>query len=338
MVQRTSTSTHRWRASLLTAALIVLARPATWALALVGFLARGGIVVLLLPIVVVPTPSGVADVVAPAVTPTYLGAGPTEPFIALLTGIVLLVSAWLVLGGLAGAWADVELVREVVADDDYPVRLPVERRHPAAAAFVVRLLSSIPLAIALTVAGVEIVSASYAELTSPVEVVTPLFVRILSDVPGAISLVVITWALCEAAGGAAVRYLLLRGESIPGALRNGWLDFIRRPVMTVTTLLVTDAGVIAALLTTVLAARVAWSSARYALLARDLVETPIAVVVLVAIWLGGLVLVGVATAWRAASWTLEVARVHGTAAQLSTLESHREVGTFGGPEHARPGG
>ncbi len=342
-MHRTFTSVHSWRESLSTAALVVLARPATWALALLGFLARGGIVVLLLPIVVAPTTSGVADIVAPAATPTYLGAGVTAALIVLVTVVAALAAAWLVLGGLAGAWADVELVREVAADDEFgsndvALALPGDRRHPVVAAFAVRLISSIPLAVALVIAGAEIATASYAELTSPVEVVTPLFVRILSDVPGGIALVVVAWALCEAAGGAAVRHLLLRGATIPGALRDGWLGFLRRPVAMLATLLVTDAAVAVAVVSTALASSVAWSWARYAVLARELVQMPIAVIALVAIWLGGLVLVGVATAWRAASWTLEVARADAAAPRAQSSESQREVGTFGGTEHARPGG
>ena len=337
MLQRIASPVHRtWRDALVGAALIALARPAAWALALAGFLARGGIVALLLPIVVVPTPSGVADVIAPAIVPFAFGLV-APALVVLVAGVALLVAAWVVLGGLVGAWADVELVREVVADDEAAVAPITQREHPVIAAFAVRLLSAIPLALALSVAAVEIVTAAYAELTSPLEVVTPLFVRVLSDVPVAISLVVVAWALCEAAGGVAVRHLLLRGASVPGALREGWLVFLRRPFSSAATLILTDLAVIAAVVLTVLCAGVAWSGARFALLAREPLQAPIAVVLLVVVWLGGIVLIGVATAWRAAAWTLETARID-RPVPLEPSSAERAVGTFGGPEHARPGG
>jgi hypothetical protein len=337
MAQRTPSILHRtWRDALASAALIAVARPATWPLALAGFLARGGILALLLPIVVMPTPSGIADVIAPAIVPFAFGLV-APAFVVLVVSVALLVATWVMAGGFVGAWADVELVREVVADDEAVVAPMTDRQHPVFAAFAVRLLSAIPLALALSVAAVEIVTAAYAELTSPIEVVTPLFVRVLSDVPAAIGLVVVAWAVSEAAGGMAVRHLLLGGASVPVALRDGWLDFVRRPLSTAGTLILTDLAVIAAVASTIFCAGVAWSGARFALLAGEPLQAPVAVVLLVVVWLGGVVLIGVAAAWRSAAWTLEVARSDRVGTADPSAEE-RAVGTFGGPEHARPGG
>src|SRR3954462_9153227 len=105
-----------WRASLVTGAMAVLERPVMWPVALAGFLARGGILALLLPIVVLPTPSGVADVVAPAITSSAFGLVPPA-FILLIGVAAVFLAAWVLLGGLAGAWTDVELIREI-ADDE----------------------------------------------------------------------------------------------------------------------------------------------------------------------------------------------------------------------------
>ena len=337
MLQRNPSAVHRsWRDALVGGALIALTRPATWALALAGFLARGGMVAVLLPIVVMPTPSGVADVIAPAIVPFAFGVV-APAFVVLVAGVALLVAAWVVLGGLVGAWADVELVREVVADDEAPVTALPERRGTVLAAFTVRLLSAIPLAFALSIAAVEIVTAAYAELTSPIEVVTPLFMRVLADVPAAISLVVVTWAVSEAAGGLGVRHLLLRGASVPAALRDGWLGFARRPLSTAGTLILTDVAVIAAVLVTVFSAGVAWEGARFAILADEPRQVPIPVFLLVVVWLGGIVLIGVATAWRAVTWTLELARAERVHPRQPS-GSEGALGTFGGREHARPGG
>src|SRR3954462_12749069 len=97
-----------WRASLVTGAMAVLERPVMWPVALAGFLARGGIFALLLPIVVLPTPSGIADVIAPSLTSFAFGLV-SSAFIALVAISAAFVAAWVLLGGLAGAWADVEL-------------------------------------------------------------------------------------------------------------------------------------------------------------------------------------------------------------------------------------
>ena len=45
--------------------LAVLARPSTWAFGLLGFLVRGGWLLVVAPFVVVPTPIGLANIVAP---------------------------------------------------------------------------------------------------------------------------------------------------------------------------------------------------------------------------------------------------------------------------------
>ena len=78
--------------------LVTLARPATWPLALAAFRIRGGIVLLVLPIVVLPTPVGIGDVVGPSLTAIALGGVPAE---AITGGVVALVGllVWLFGGG-----------------------------------------------------------------------------------------------------------------------------------------------------------------------------------------------------------------------------------------------
>src|SRR3954468_8765516 len=98
-----------WRGSLLGAALVVLAPPVMWPVALAGFLARGGIFALLLPIVVLPTPSGIADVVAPALISFAFGLV-SPAFIALIAAAGAFIAAWVLIGGAVGAWADAELI------------------------------------------------------------------------------------------------------------------------------------------------------------------------------------------------------------------------------------
>src|SRR5439155_21772801 len=80
-----------------------LARPSTWVVALAGFLARGGILLLLVPILPLPSPVGIANIVGPAVvTP----AGPSSQGIAILVSAGIVVVGWVVLGVLIGAATD----------------------------------------------------------------------------------------------------------------------------------------------------------------------------------------------------------------------------------------
>ena len=55
-------------AALTRALLATLATPVTWPLALAAFLLRGGILVFTLPILVLPTPVGLGNVLAPTIT------------------------------------------------------------------------------------------------------------------------------------------------------------------------------------------------------------------------------------------------------------------------------
>ncbi len=60
-------------AALSSALLATLAEPATWALALAAFLIRGGIILVALPVVVLPTPVGIGNVVAPVLNTIAFG-------------------------------------------------------------------------------------------------------------------------------------------------------------------------------------------------------------------------------------------------------------------------
>lgn len=336
-----------WRSALLGAIIATLDRPALWAIALAGFLARGGIVVFLLPIVILPTPSGVADVIAPALTSFAFGLVSPE-FVTIVAAVVAFLVGSLVLGGLAGAWADVELIgaaatQEELAGPELATTVSVQptaaRRLVVFRAFAARLLAHVPLWLALAWGAVRIGEAAYAELVTPFEVVTPLAIRVLAAVPDTIAVVVATWVLGEAAAGLAVRRVVLDGAPIVAAAPRGWLDLVRRPVASVVTLLATDLAVLAAVLPAIFASTVAWSWVRLVILGRDgPLEVGVALIVLVALWLGGLVLAAVATAWRSLAWTAHALGPNASPVALEGRRSERAGGTFGEPEHDRPGG
>ena len=68
--------------AILASLLVTLGRPAWWLLALAAFLVRGGFVVFLVPIVVLPSPLAISNVAAPFVVPMALGRIGPEVFVA----------------------------------------------------------------------------------------------------------------------------------------------------------------------------------------------------------------------------------------------------------------
>ncbi len=87
--------------------LVTLATPATWPLALATFLLRGGIVLFVLPIVVLPTPVGIGNTFGPTLTALALGSVPAE---AILCGglAVAFGLLWLIGGGWLAAALEAE--------------------------------------------------------------------------------------------------------------------------------------------------------------------------------------------------------------------------------------
>lgn len=105
-----------WFGGVRVAGRAVADRPGIWLLALLGFFARGGLVLLLLPILVLPSPIGAASVVGlRAVT---IAAQPTPWLVGVLVvgGIALVV--WFVVAGLLGAAVDREVARVVLDPED----------------------------------------------------------------------------------------------------------------------------------------------------------------------------------------------------------------------------
>jgi hypothetical protein len=325
-----------WGSTLLAASAVSIDRFALWPFALAGFLARGGIVVFLLPIVIMPTPSGVENVIAPAVTSFAFGLVSQE-FVAIVIAIAVSLVTAIVLGGLAGAWVDVQLVRAVAPDRPADESRSRERRGMVLRAFGVRFLSHLPLWLALSWGAVRIVQATYAELVTPFEVVTPLAFRVLTAVPDAIAVVLGTWILGEAAGGLGVRRLILRDAGVARASVGGWLDLARHPMSSVATIVTTNVGVGVAVVPALLASTAAWSWLRTTILGGSgAVEAGASLALLVGVWLAGLLLASAATAWRSVVWTAEAAR-HDSPRAATGPVSELSGGTFGDAARRRPG-
>jgi hypothetical protein len=295
--------------------LAVLARPSTWALALLGFLVRGGWLVIVAPIVVVPTPVGLANAIAPLLEDVAFGRRTTE-LAALAGGVIALLVVWLIGGGLIAAVVEADGVRRVAEEEG------ILSRHGSSASRIVaaRSIAGAPLALGAAWAALRTISVAYRELTVPSDVTTPLAWRIVAGAPDAVAILFLSWLFAEILGALAARRIVLRGDRVRTALRAGVIRLLRDPARSITLGLASSAGLMVVLATTGLAAGATWNALGAALSMGDISPaTTLLLLLFVALFGGGLVLLGLVCAWRSAIWTLEMG------------------GTFGGGHRSRSG-
>ncbi|HEY6012396.1 MAG TPA: hypothetical protein VIU37_00255 [Candidatus Limnocylindrales bacterium] len=311
-------------AALIGALLVTLASPATWPLALAAFLLRGGLLVVALPILVLPTPVGLGNLLAPSLTAFVFG-GVTFELAAMVATIVLAVLAWLVAGGILAAILEAEAARIVAAHEEVappagvvvhqlavdelsgsgPARVARRRRTEAVRVFLARLVAHLPLGAVLVWGAVQVVAVTYRELTNPADVATPLVWRVLLASPEVVAAVVLTWMVGQAVGALAARRLVLARGGILQALRDASVTLVRRPVVVLADFWLPTLALALALAPSALAAASAGDVVREAMNAPDdPLQLLLAVLLFVSLWVVGLVLTAVICAWRAAVWTV----------------------------------
>jgi hypothetical protein len=179
------------------------------------------------------------------------------------------------------------------------------------------------LAVVLAAGTVRVVLVTYRELTSPLDTSTPIVLRVLRATPEVIAAVVVAWTLGEMVGAIAARRIALAGDGVGSALRGAVFACIRDPIVSVIRFWLPAAVLLAVVIPCGMAAAWAWSAVDSALEGTpDLLRILVVVGTFVVLWLVGLILVGVVSAWRGAVWTV--------------VEAVRE-GTFGGSTDRRPG-
>lgn len=288
-----------------------LERPGWWAIALAGFLARGGIVVLALPILALPTVAGFSTVVAPFISGLALGGASTTALVV-VAGAPVAVTLLLILGGVTGAWLDVALFRDVLAGSaSTPDARPALSLRES---FSARLSAHLLTALALGFAAIRTVGTTYDELVAPTDPAAPLIFRVAERTPEAVAALVVAWVIAEAVGGLAVRQHAADAPTrSPGSAVIAGLRGLARPTA-LATLVVTDLALAVVATATWLAAAGTWG--RLADLFADgasAIQLGIALVGFVVAWAAGLLILSVAIAWRAAAWTAEWARHRGVA-------------------------
>ena len=328
--------------AVLASLLVTIGRPAWWLLALAAFLVRGGFVVFVLPIVLLPSPLAISNMVAPFIIPVALGRiGADVVLLALVAGIALV--GWLIVAGWIAAALELALLREqaaAAAEEGIPpdgfrdgrslvesASAPRRDRVLIRWMVVTRLVAWLPLGAALVIGTVRIVAITYVELTRPDSVATPLALRVGQAAAPELTAIAVTWLLGELVGGLASRRIVLDGARPGRALLAAAGDVIRRPGSTLLPWLITTLFLLAIAGGAVGAASVSWSRLIEALADAEVDPVMVAInlFLFVAIWLAALDLTAICAAVRGSVQTFEV------------LHRRSATGTFGASKHHRPG-
>ena len=302
----------RWRSAMTGAFVVTLVRPASWALGLAGFLTGGGLVIVAWPILVLPTPTGLQNALGTPVSSLVFGS-PSPGLLALIVSGAVVSVAVLAGALVAGAWAERQGIEMalVAAGDEGLIPAPPDLRGAPGTGRValIRLASLVPVAVALALAWQPLYDVTYHELILPDDLVTPLPIRVIRSVPWLLAGIAATWLVSDTAAAEGVRRLVLERRSLPAAWALGWADLVRRPVRVLGAALAGIVVLVLLMVPSLILAAVGWQRVR------DLVgsgQPPAlvlaAVLVWVAIWLGGLVLTAVGAAFRSATMTMEAVR------------------------------
>ncbi|HET7727518.1 MAG TPA: hypothetical protein VFK54_09355 [Candidatus Limnocylindrales bacterium] len=303
-----------WGSVLLGALVVAFVRPAAWPVALAGFLGRGGVLLLLLPVLVIPTPTGIANAVGGPVS-SFLFGSPSPALLALLAVGMAATLALVVAGAVVAGWSERSGILQalrVAADEGFVPASHARLTGGGSLASLagLRLLGLVPPLVALLLSAPTLYDAFYRELVLPDELRSPLALRVLRDVPGTVLTVAAAWLVADAATSLAIRRHVLEGRGVVASWAAGWLGLVRRPIRVVGTALATVALTIGLVGPALVAGSLAWLRARDLLREdRDALAIVVAVLLFVALWLGGLLLAGVAATFRGAAWTFEVVRV-----------------------------
>lgn len=302
-------STPDWRAQLGDALAAPIDQPRLWLLGTLSFILRGGLIVLLLPIVVLPTQVEVRLLLG-----GNLGSSGFAPGFWVALGAATIVSTGLVMAVLyALARIEAATFGQLAQDADLEVAAPVDPGARVRDLFVVESLTLIALLLAAVPLAAALGQVTYDEVLRPSST-APIYDRVLSQVMLPLALLAIALPVVDSVSAAVVRRLLT-GRSVGSAVSGAIGALVRRPVRFVATAAVAWLALAAAMLATDAALTIAWNSARAAFLRTTSIAdmltslAPLLVAVLLAgVFMSGLVVCGYVAAFRNALWTITSVR------------------------------
>ena len=315
-----------WRARLSTALAIVASQPRLWLLGMVGFLLRGGVLLLVVPIVVLPT-----QVEARLLIGNYLGStGFTGSFwvllaatavcAAVLSVAVLLVLARLELSAFERLMEDPEMVDHAAFEPTQPSRSG--RRRLMLRLFGLQVLTFVAVIAAAAPLASAVGQNAFEEIVRPSSSAS-IYVRVLGGVGEQLYLFLIALVAIEMISALATRELLVRATGWRGnpSPRRLWLApaigsalarAVLAPLRTLGTAAIGWVATAAVLIPALGAISIAWQAVRATFLTsvgfsdtREVLGMFLVALGLSAAFVLATALAGFASALRATLWSIE---------------------------------
>jgi hypothetical protein len=317
------------RAAMGIAGQAVAGSPRLWLLGTVAFAVRGGLLLLTLPILTIPSP-----VLLSILFRDEIGtAGPSPALQSTAVAFAVVTALFVLVAIMVSAWCDL-LAFEELTREDVTLELRLGRAaHPFGRDRTSMLLwlaaiqaaAILPLlALVMVVVG-DLEGTVTTEVQRPSDIAIPLLARVVGDLGGYLVVGAVLIGILEVIVSLATRRLLVARAGLlphgPGERTEtrlavaGALRLIREPIRVLGTALVSWSIAVAALLVAIVSVTLAWAAIRpglQALVASGdvvrLASAPVAVALLCTVWLAVLCLCGLATAFRTALWTTDTLR------------------------------
>jgi hypothetical protein len=285
---------------------VVLRDPRLWLLGAIGFLARGGLIVLMLAVTVLPTPVELSTIVGPDL---LSGAGLSAHLMSIVVFIVAVMVTLIVGGLVASAAAETLAFDRFVRDARFVpgARRVKAVRGPSRARLVLalsslRALVLVPAGLAIAGSAARIVEVGAQEIIVPAATGDPLVLRVIAGAQLPLMVVAAAIIGAEVAASALARPILRRAYDLPGP-RRGRMATVASVISTAALAWLL---LVAMLVPMLVLTKAAWEAVRAALLSTPgAVEPAVAAVITLsftAVFLVTLLLGGLASAVRGALW------------------------------------
>ena len=199
-----------------------------WPIALLGWLVRGGWLIVALPILTLPSPVGFTTLVGPDVVDSAGLTATGWELVALAAGVV---GAGTLLAILISAWVEREARRRLAGSsrgEEVPGG-PVDARPRLPGLVAIAIVAVVPLAIGLAVAAGRIIGVATSELEFPTRLDVPFVVRVVERAQDGVLWLVAGIVVADLLHAVAVRRHLA-GRSVAAALLGAAPWAIRHPV------------------------------------------------------------------------------------------------------------
>ncbi|CAN5659973.1 hypothetical protein BH23CHL6_BH23CHL6_07600 [soil metagenome] len=321
-----------WRSGVATAFSVALGNPSLWLLGAVGFAARGGVIVMTLVIVILPTPIELRQLLG-----GYLSSGGLTPAFFGLVLAYAAVGVLIALGGLlVAARTELAAFERYVADPEsqdqvheHPAQArlmaPAGRSRLLAKLLLVQIAAAAALLLAALPLGLSLYAATTEELLRPTPGGGALYLRVLYAVRDPALLLLPALVLIDMFSAMASRRLMVTHVDAATrpqqarSLARAVLDLVggplHRPMGAAATSVAVWATTAVVLVPVVWALDIAWDATRAAYLGQRSALDPSALtwllvmtVLFVLIWGAAVLMAGFASAVRASLWTAESRR------------------------------